>query len=226
MLKTKGYKLIANSYKLKAKYMSKVLDDFIKTEYMSRQVPDFRVGDIVKVHQIVPDIKAQKKVSKTAKAIKKAQADDGAKTATRIQVFEGVVIAKKHGREPGASFTVRKIAVNNIGVEKIFPLYSPLVKKIEVVSRPTKVRRAKLYFLRDRVGKKARRLSVGVAVEQERTSVEEAPSNESSDASTDNVESTESRPESVGKDQPKADQPRAGEPKIEEEPKKAEAKKE
>lgn len=151
--------------------MSKVLEQFIKEEYRSRAVPDFRVGDIVKVHQIVPDTKVEKKLSKTAKAIKKSQVDEKG-PAQRIQVFEGVVIAKKHGREPGASFTVRKIASHNIGVEKIFPLYSPLVKKIEVVSRPTKkVRRAKLYFLRERLGKKARRLGVGTAIEQERTEV-------------------------------------------------------
>lgn len=150
--------------------MAKAIQEFIKNEYTSRQVPDFRVGDIVKVHQVVPDIKAQKKVSKTAKAIKKAQVEED-KSATRIQIFEGVVIARKHGKEPGATFTVRKIASHNIGVEKIFPLYSPLVKKIEVVSRPIRVRQSKLYFLRDRVGKKARRLGVGRAVEQEVTSV-------------------------------------------------------
>jgi len=155
--------------------MSKALEQFIKEEYTSREVPDFRVGDIVKVYQIVPDVKVEKKLSKTAKAIKKSQKEDKG-PAQRIQIFEGVVIAKKHGREPGASFTVRKIASHNIGVEKTFPLYSPLVKKVEVVSRPTKkVRRAKLYFLRDRIGKKARRLGVGTAVEQGIVSVEEKP---------------------------------------------------
>ncbi len=157
--------------------MSKVLEQFIKETYTSRQVPDFRVGDIVKVHQIVPDIKIQKKLSKTAKAIKKTQ-DDGKATGKRTQIFEGIVIAKKHGKEPGASFTVRKIASHNVGVEKIFPIYSPLVKKIEVVSRPSKVRRSKLYFLRDRVGKKARRLGVGTAIEQEITSVGTVPGEE------------------------------------------------
>jgi len=141
-------------------------------------VPDFRVGDIIRVHQIVPDIRIEKKISKTAKAIKKSQAADKKGPAQRVQIFEGVVIAKKHGREPGASFTVRKIASHNVGVEKIFPLYSPLIKKIEVVSRPIKVRRAKLYFLRDRVGKKARRLGVGVAVEQDITSVGKAQTSE------------------------------------------------
>lgn len=157
--------------------VSKLLEQFINQEYRNRVLPDFKVGDIVRVHQMVPDIKAKKKLSKTAKAIQKSQKEED-KLAYRIQVFEGVVIAHKHGAEPGASFTVRKIAAHNIGVEKIYPLYSPLIKKIEVVSRPIKVRRAKLYFLRKRVGKKARRLGVGTAVEQEITSVGEAPSGE------------------------------------------------
>ena len=61
---------------------------------------------------------------------------------TRLQSFEGLIIAKKHGLEPGATFTVRKM-VGDIGVERIFPLYSPNIEKIEIVSR-SKVRRAKL----------------------------------------------------------------------------------
>ncbi len=72
----------------------------------------------------------------------------------RETVFEGIVIAHKHGREPGATITVRKESYG-VGVEKIFPLHSPLLKKIEVV-RLTQVRRAKLYYLRARRGKRAR----------------------------------------------------------------------
>ncbi len=72
---------------------------------------------------------------------------------TRIQVFEGIVIAIKN-RGNGKSFTVRKIAAGGIGVEKIFPVLMPAIKKI-VVKRKGKVRRAKLYYLRDRVGKRA-----------------------------------------------------------------------
>lgn len=156
--------------------MSKALEQFIREEYMSRAVPDFRVGDVVRVHQLVSEIVVQKKVSKTAKAIKKAKEEKSDKTQ-RVQIFEGVVIAKNHGREPGATFTVRKIASGNVGVEKIYPLYSPLITKIEVVSRPKRVRRAKLYFLRARTGKAARRLGVGLAVEQEVMSVEESRTN-------------------------------------------------
>ncbi|MEA3273011.1 MAG: 50S ribosomal protein L19 [Patescibacteria group bacterium] len=69
----------------------------------------------------------------------------------RIQAIEGVVIAKKHGNQMGATITVRKIA-SGVGVEFVFPLNSPQIKKIEVVKR-AKVRRAKLYYLRDRLGK-------------------------------------------------------------------------
>lgn len=72
----------------------------------------------------------------------------------RIQIFEGVVIVKRKQKEASASFTVRKIS-NGIGVERIFPLYSPSIDKIEVIGE-NKIRRAKLYYLRGRIGKKSR----------------------------------------------------------------------
>lgn len=72
---------------------------------------------------------------------------------SRIQVFEGTIIAKKHGG-PGESFTVRKMSFG-IGVERVFPVHSPWVEKVEVKSHH-RVRRAKLYYLRDRTGKSAR----------------------------------------------------------------------
>ena len=75
------------------------------------------------------------------------------KGKTRIQVFEGTIIAVKHGTEPGSTFTVRRTGTDGITVEKIFPLYSPLIDKIEVVRR-VKTRRAKLYFLRTKTRKK------------------------------------------------------------------------
>ncbi len=77
------------------------------------------------------------------------------KGKTRLQAFEGLVIARKHGTEAGATFTVRKVA-SGVGVEKTFPLYSPLVDKIEIVRR-AKVRRAKLYYIRAKVAKEVRR---------------------------------------------------------------------
>lgn len=91
-----------------------------------------RPGDTVRVHQKIED-----------------------KGKTRIQVFEGLVLARKHGSEAGATFTVRKV-VDGIGVEKIFPLYSPMIDKIEIVRR-SKVRRAKLYYIREKVAREIKR---------------------------------------------------------------------
>lgn len=77
------------------------------------------------------------------------------KGKTRLQAFEGLVLARKHGNEPGATFTVRRVS-SGVGVEKIFPLYSPMIDKIEIVRR-SKVRRAKLYFIREKVAREIRR---------------------------------------------------------------------
>ncbi|MEZ4156786.1 MAG: 50S ribosomal protein L19 [Candidatus Paceibacterota bacterium] len=65
----------------------------------------------------------------------------------QIRRFEGLVLARKHGSEPGATFTVRS-TVAGVGVEKIFPLHSPMIDRVEVLSSPKKVRRAKMYFTR------------------------------------------------------------------------------
>lgn len=93
---------------------------------------DIRAGDTVRIHQKIED-----------------------KGKTRIQIFEGLVLLRKHGTEPGATFTVRKV-VDGIGVEKIFPLYSPLIDKIEIIRRST-VRRSKLYYIREKVAREIRR---------------------------------------------------------------------
>ena len=97
-----------------------------------RQTLGIKAGDTVRVHQKIQD-----------------------KGKTRIQVFEGLVLARKHGTEPGATFTVRKVA-SGVGVEKIFPLYSPNIDKIEIVKR-SKVRRAKLYYIREKVAREIKR---------------------------------------------------------------------
>ncbi len=83
------------------------------------------------------------------------------KGKTRLQAFEGLVLSVKHGTEPGATFTVRRVA-SGVGVEKIFPLYSPLIDRIEIVKR-TKVRRAKLYYIREKAAREIRRQMRGAA---------------------------------------------------------------
>ncbi|MAZ67210.1 50S ribosomal protein L19 [bacterium] len=104
------------------------------------------------------------------------------KGKTRLQAFEGLVLACKHGSEAGGTFTVRKVS-SGVGVEKIFPLYSPNIDKIEIVKR-AKVRRAKLYFIRDKVARDLKRVlrrtvMMGVAtkgsaeLEEERKKAEE-----------------------------------------------------
>ena len=97
---------------------------------LKQEVPAFAVGDTVKVHVRIKE-------------------DD----KSRIQVFEGTVIAKKHGGI-SKTFTVRRVA-HGCGIERVFPLHSPVVDRVEVI-RKGKVRRAKLYYLRDRVGKAAK----------------------------------------------------------------------
>lgn len=77
------------------------------------------------------------------------------KDKTRLQAFEGLIISVKHGKEAGATFTVRRVA-SGVGVEKIFPLYSPMIDSIETIKR-SKVRRAKLYHIRDKAAKEIRR---------------------------------------------------------------------
>lgn len=76
--------------------------------------------------------------------------------------FEGLVIARKHGSEPGATFTVRSV-IAGIGVEKVYPIHSPALQKVEVLSSPKKVHRSKLYFVRKMPGTRVRqKLGVGV----------------------------------------------------------------
>jgi large subunit ribosomal protein L19 len=111
--------------------------------FLKKDVPDVQPGDTVKVFQILP-----------SRVSKKGSTDRKGKNKERIQVFEGIVLAKKHNKEIGATITVRKV-VGGIGVERIFPLHLPTIKKIEIIKR-SKVRRAKLYYLRKAKGKRAR----------------------------------------------------------------------
>ncbi len=77
------------------------------------------------------------------------------KGKTRLQAFEGLVLARKHGNEAGGTFTVRKVA-SGVGVEKIFPVHSPVIDRVELV-KTARMRRAKLYFIREKVAREARR---------------------------------------------------------------------
>ncbi len=102
----------------------------VTQDILKKEIPAFNIGDTVKVHV----------------KIKEGERE-------RIQTFEGTVIAKKHGGI-SETFTVRRVSYG-VGVERIFPLHSPKVDKIEVI-RLGKVRRAKLYYLRNRIGKAAK----------------------------------------------------------------------
>ena len=102
----------------------------LTSQYMKPELPEMRVGDTVHVHVKIKE-----------------------GTRERIQVFEGTIIARKHGGI-GETITVRRISYG-VGVEKVFPVHSPSIATIEVV-RHGFVRRAKLYYLRDRVGKAAK----------------------------------------------------------------------
>ena len=125
--------------------------DFVEKATLRRDLPPFRVGDRVRVH---------------------VKVREGEKE--RIQVFEGVVL-RRRGGGAAETFTVRKVS-NGVGVERIFPLQSPLVTKVEIKSRGF-VRRARLYYLRELTGKKARLQSKvrdlsGLISEEERQALE------------------------------------------------------
>ena len=110
---------------------NRYIEHFEKSQIEAKEVPSFKAGDTIRV------------------AVEIKEGDK-----TRIQNFEGVCIAIR-GEGTGKTFTVRKIGANNVVVERIFPLYSDSIKGIEVLRRG-RVRRAKLYYLRDRRGKAAR----------------------------------------------------------------------
>jgi len=112
--------------------------------YLKQNIPDIQPGDTIRVHQKIKE---------------------GDKE--RIQIFEGIVLATKHGKGINATITVRRVQ-KGYGVERIFPIHSPVIEKIEIVKR-AKVRRAKLYYLRSAKGKKGRlkARAIGLEVEEE-----------------------------------------------------------
>ncbi len=112
---------------------------FTPIDVETRKKLDFASGDTVRVWSKIED-----------------------KGKYRLQAFEGLVLARKHGTSPSATFTVRKVS-NGVGVERIFPLYSPLVDKIEVTKR-AKARRSKLYYIREKASKEIRRKMKAIAM--------------------------------------------------------------
>jgi large subunit ribosomal protein L19 len=126
-----------------------------------RQKLDIKSGDTIRVTQ-----KITEKDKKTGKP------------KIRTQVFEGLCLAVKHGKEAGATFTIRKVA-SGVGVERIFPIYSPNIEKIEVTKR-SKVRRAKLYHIRDKAAKDVRRQMRNI---QDLPEIEETPAASIEDSS-------------------------------------------
>ena len=132
-----------------------------------RKKLDIRSGDTVRVTQKI--IEKDKKTGKPK---------------TRLQVFEGLCLAVKHGKEAGGTITVRKVA-SGVGVERIFPIYSPMVEKFEVVKR-SKVRQAKLYHIREKAAKEIRRQMRNIQDLPDNEYVEEVvnDTNEELDANT------------------------------------------
>lgn len=123
--------------------------NFAPINVEERKKLDLRAGDTAKVWQRIQE-----------------------KGKTRLQAFEGLVLAVKHGKEAGGTFTVRKVA-SGVGVEKIFPLFSPVIDKIEITKR-SKVRRAKLYHIRDKAAKEVKRQMRNIRTERVLETAEEA----------------------------------------------------
>ena len=122
--------------------MEKTTLQYTPVDMSTRKKLDFKAGDTVRVW---------------SKILEKGK--------TRLQAFEGLVLARKHGAEIGATFTVRKVA-STVGVERIFPLYSPNVDKIEILRR-SKTRRSKLYFIRTKAVKEVKKRLKSVTLSKE-----------------------------------------------------------
>ena len=126
---------------------------FSPVDIEARKKLDFKAGDTINVWSKIPEEKGK----------------------FRLQAFEGIVLARKHGREAGATFTVRKVA-SGVGVERIFPLYSPMIDKIEITKK-SRARRSKLYYIRTKAVKdvrgKMRAVTNQIGAEEE--VVEKAP---------------------------------------------------
>lgn len=128
----------------------------------ARKKLDFKAGDSIRVWSKIAEEKEGKKKGEKS-TIK-----------YRLQAFEGLVLARKHGKEAGATFTVRKVA-SGVGVERIFPLFAPTIEKIEITKRAS-ARRSKLYYIRTKAVKDVRKRLRAVAVDQNKVIEEEVVS--------------------------------------------------
>ena len=130
---------------------------FSPVDIEERKKLDFKAGDTISVWSKILEEKAPAK---------------GGGSKYRLQAFEGIVLARKHGKEAGATFTVRKVA-SGVGVERIFPLYSPMIGKIEVTKK-ARARRSKLYYIRTKAIKDVRSKMRSVANQEEEKDAAEA----------------------------------------------------
>ena len=135
-----------------------------------RKALGLRAGDTVRVWQNIVELKTQKQANKKEITTKTA----------RKQAFEGLILAVKHGTEAGATFTVRRVA-SGVGVEKIFPLYSPMIESVEILKR-AQMRRAKLYFIRRKIAREVKRQMRKAVFVAKISPKEEAPQEVSSEA--------------------------------------------
>ncbi|HRH24988.1 MAG TPA: 50S ribosomal protein L19 [Candidatus Paceibacterota bacterium] len=127
---------------------------FTPVDVEARKKLDFNSGDSVRVWSKIED-----------------------KGKYRLQAFEGIVLARKHGTSPTATFTVRKVS-NGVGVERVFPLFSPMIDKIEITKK-TKTRRSKLYYIREKAVKEIRRKMKQILLGKESVEVQEEATEES-----------------------------------------------
>jgi len=143
--------------KTETKTAPKILGVQSPVDIALRKGLDIRSGDTIRVWQKIQE-----------------------KGKTRLQAFEGLVIAVKHGSEAGGTFTVRRVA-SGVGVEKIYPLYSPMIDSVETLKR-SKVRRAKLYHIRDKASKEIRRQMRNIRAEKEPKEGEVTETSEETDS--------------------------------------------
>ncbi|MEI7810452.1 MAG: 50S ribosomal protein L19 [bacterium] len=136
-----------------------------------------KTKEVIKIKFEPTDIKARKALlfhaGDTLRVWSKILDEKG---KVRLQAFEGIVLARKHGTEVGATFTVRKVA-SGVGVERIFPLFSPVIDKIEIVKK-SRARRAKLYYVRTKAVKDVRRKLRSTVFEEDVTPEKEEVSKE------------------------------------------------